>query len=1500
MYRQNRGGSCKLGLPANMCKCLNSNQIHGTSLNAIIPGMRSGMGGAAVFLAAALVLCTYGGAAYGHPGHADMQVLFTGGAIPVTLATLYMNEGGEPMGDGPSAAETVRLEVRRGTVLTEPAEPPGVPQQAIPVEPLGILRSAILVEGDTGTLTITFEGALDASSVDTTKFHIRDGYAASGGATLPANYTVGADNRTVIVEMDSAILQIIRGYTSPRIHFETGALVGADGLSFPQAFELPRPRHVESFPLFGIENDPEGITFAPDGSRMFTSGGSGNLRQFELDPPFSIDAIPGSARSATKLPPATGPNGTTTGLYATENDLAGITFDPRGTRFYIAGDDTDTVRQYSLDIPYDIRGNITFDGLFNVSGEVPVPEAIEFGPGGINMYVAAAGSDASIYRYVLAEAFNVSTASYTGDSLNVLSNETRPTGVRISPDGYRLFIVGEMPQSGPDSVFEYGLTRAFDITSAVYEGRFPSVAEATMRDLAFADDGTQMYIMGHLTRSIHRYDLNAPYEIVPPISAVLDVSANQTSPEGSAFSGDGRHIFVIGKAGPTGDILRYPLSSPFDLGTAGAPDQLFQTTPNELKPHDMEFSNDGLRMFVIGDSDNIVQFNLSAAFDIGPGSPPVFAGSNATTFSGDTIDISAQDQTGLDFSPNGTYMYVTANNGLIQYVLDTPYDASSVSSSLFFDTRLRPLADGEYAEDEPGDVAFSADGTRMFVTGDRVNVVHTYVLPTPFDLSTATHLIHDGLFNVVDFGDNIRGLEFSPDGLRMVVTFENPDALVEYATATYPVVVMHDVAAADSPATADFAPVDFTGVQDQSDNLGAVDYVLLSHRSPEVLPIPDAPELLLSTLDGEAAVLELVFDQPVNGTLENIHIDSATTNDTVSLGNAIREDAGNSSVIRLVLDSDDLDPIRSFNSFTLRFDPGAVTGADNSTFPPEFALPNSTEEFDTSVSVIESPTGLAFSADGTMMFISGGADGVIQGYSMDAPYDISGASQSTNYSLAGVQDDPRDVGFSEDGTRLFVLGKDPPAVQQYDLGASFNVSRTLRSATYDLSAYAAAPDVSTFDAAPEGLAFGDGGRRMYVVDQSAPASVRQYTLGSGYDVSQVSYAGSFRIVGAGGPMGDELPTGVAFAPDGRFMFVSENRNSSILVYFLESPFDVQSAAYNESLNVTGLDESPAGLAFSSDGFDMFVLGGNGAVYQNDQDMTPVALLAMFPDASGPSPGAGGQAPTSSPAPLPRGGGGGGGGGGGARVTPTGNSLGYDASFDFASGGSGVLSGSSIQLDPGMPLSISPMISPAGVLSPFDMEVSISGSDGTAAEVYYNRIGSFFARDCGTDAEISGMVYTCDPSSIISGGASASVSGGVLETITIPLQGEFSGTLSIMLRDSQGLALATHNRDSYSIRMGDAGPAPFVPETEPERQSEPAASPAELERQAEPIERTEPEMEEPVIQEPARPSPPEPQAERQESEQPQPGRQEPAGAQDAAEPEGFVDMILGFFRSIFGE
>ena len=130
--------------------------------------------------------------------------------------------------------------------------------------------------------------------------------------------------------------------------------------------------------------------------------------------------------------------------------------------------------------------------------------------------------------------------------------------------------------------------------------------------------------------------------------------------------------------------------------------------------------------------------------------------------------------------------------------------------------------------------------------------------------------------------------------------------------------------------------------------------------------------------------------------------------------------------------------------------------------------------------------------------------------------------------------------------------------------------------------------VASQEVHPQGLAFGDDGRKMFIVGGKGE-DVNEYTLAGPYCLGTASFVDAFSVASE-----DDLPTGIAFSNDGLKMFIlGFTESASVHEYKLTEHFDVSTASYVDAFSVASQEVGPQGLAFSTDGLKMFIVGGSG-------------------------------------------------------------------------------------------------------------------------------------------------------------------------------------------------------------------------------------------------------------------------------------------------------------------
>jgi DNA-binding beta-propeller fold protein YncE len=239
------------------------------------------------------------------------------------------------------------------------------------------------------------------------------------------------------------------------------------------------------------------------------------------------------------------------------------------------------------------------------------------------------------------------------------------------------------------------------------------------------------------------------------------------------------------------------------------------------------------------------------------------------------------------------------------------------------------------------------------------------------------------------------------------------------------------------------------------------------------------------------------------------------------------------------------------------------------------------------------PQGVAFSTDGTKMYVVGAQTDSVHQYTLATAWNVSTATYaSLSVSVAAQEDQPFGLAFSSDGTKMYIVGATNDTVYQYTLATAWAIN----TATYA----SLSKSVAAQDTIPSDLAFSSDGTKMYVVGLTTD-TVYQYNLGTAWNVSTATYPSIAKTVSPE----DDYPQGLAFSSDGTKMFVLGSTNDRVYQYTLSTPWHVGTATYASlSFNVITQETFPCGLAFSSDGTKMYVVGPtNDTVYQYNSAIT---------------------------------------------------------------------------------------------------------------------------------------------------------------------------------------------------------------------------------------------------------------------------------------------------------
>ena len=241
----------------------------------------------------------------------------------------------------------------------------------------------------------------------------------------------------------------------------------------------------------------------------------------------------------------------------------GVTFNTTGSKMYVIGEQNDTVFEYDLSTNFDLSTAVYNSVSFSVTSQETVPNDVAFNTTGSKMYIIGNAND-TVFEYDLSTNFDISTAVYNSVSFSVASEETLSNGLTFNATGSKMYICGD----SSDAVFEYDLSTNFDISTAVYNSVSFSVAseETTPRSVVFNSDGTKMYIVGNTNDTVFEYDLSTAFDVSSAVynNVSFSVNSEESAPNGLAFNSDGTKFYIVGISSDT--VYEYDL--PAFNGTA--------------------------------------------------------------------------------------------------------------------------------------------------------------------------------------------------------------------------------------------------------------------------------------------------------------------------------------------------------------------------------------------------------------------------------------------------------------------------------------------------------------------------------------------------------------------------------------------------------------------------------------------------------------------------------------------------------------------------------------------------------------------------------------------------------------------------------------------------------------------------------------------------------------------------------------------------------------------
>ena len=451
---------------------------------------------------------------------------------------------------------------------------------------------------------------------------------------------------------------------------------------------------------------PIGMYFKTDGTSVYVASLSPQtVYQYDLTTAWDLS----TASYASKSYNASTQMGT---------EMRDVLFKPDGTKMYLTSSNNDAVYQYSLSTAWDVSTASYDSKSFSVASFDSTPQSTEFNDDGTKFYLNGQQYD-SIRSFSLSTAYDISTASDDGITFDLTPQDSSTFAIALGDSGNKLYMVGNTN----DTIYQYSTvltTNTLDLsTGSVFEitptsdiqinlsnpADSGTVSQATLlldgggapyalseashvqdvsistqttdgRALHFSSDGTKMYVVSG-GFDIYLYDLSTAWDAS---TAVYDQTVNGQSVTSSAenrigglfLKADGTSYFAIG--GSTNKVYKVDLSTAWDLSTGTLDTSFTVTDPSDIANYpNFWFSGDGTKMILVDTSNRTVYgYDLSTAWDIST------ASHDSNTYNADAE--STNDPAGLWLNPEGTKLWLAKDSNVIyQYSLSTAFDVSTMS-----------------------------------------------------------------------------------------------------------------------------------------------------------------------------------------------------------------------------------------------------------------------------------------------------------------------------------------------------------------------------------------------------------------------------------------------------------------------------------------------------------------------------------------------------------------------------------------------------------------------------------------------------------------------------------------------------------------------------------------------------------------------------------------------------------------------------------------------------
>lgn len=221
-------------------------------------------------------------------------------------------------------------------------------------------------------------------------------------------------------------------------------------------------------------------------------------------------------------------------------EYKGIEFSPNGTKFYVSGSSSSTneVVQYNLPSPWNVS-EATAENSETLTDSSRLIRKMYFSPDGENLFVLASDLDddgnfllEDVFKYRLSVPFEISTARYTGNTLQIFENPLQ--AFSFKPDGSYVYTATD------EIIQEYILDGKWDLSNNTETENLTISEVDVTEEIFFSPDGKNVFVLD-ADKRVHQYSFSSEWALSTG-SYVTSYPLNGTNVEDIYVKGDQMYV----------------------------------------------------------------------------------------------------------------------------------------------------------------------------------------------------------------------------------------------------------------------------------------------------------------------------------------------------------------------------------------------------------------------------------------------------------------------------------------------------------------------------------------------------------------------------------------------------------------------------------------------------------------------------------------------------------------------------------------------------------------------------------------------------------------------------------------------------------------------------------------------------------------------------------------------------------------------------------------------